>query len=118
MKITILQIKVVHTAIFWILSLCVVYTLFDEKEKARDTLNRVLATGTEDGLALYNCAATYALLGDEEMCLDCLKRALAGGYKNVREWIESDPDFAGIRKSPAFREVLFDFDIQHQRQGR
>lgn len=28
MKITILQIKLVHTAIFWILSMCVVYTLF------------------------------------------------------------------------------------------
>jgi hypothetical protein len=27
-KITILQIKLVHTVIFWILSLCVVYTLF------------------------------------------------------------------------------------------
>jgi hypothetical protein len=28
MKVTILQIKVVHTVIFWILSLCVAYALF------------------------------------------------------------------------------------------
>ena len=28
MKVTILQIKVVHTVIFWLLSLCVVYALF------------------------------------------------------------------------------------------
>ena len=28
MKITILQIKLVHTLIFWVLSLCVVYALF------------------------------------------------------------------------------------------
>jgi hypothetical protein len=28
MKVTILQIKIVHTAIFWFLSLCVVYALF------------------------------------------------------------------------------------------
>ena len=28
MKITVLRIKVVHTVIFWILSLCVVYALF------------------------------------------------------------------------------------------
>jgi hypothetical protein len=28
MKITILQIKVIHTVIFWILSLCVVYALY------------------------------------------------------------------------------------------
>ena len=28
MKITIFQIKLVHTVIFWVLSLCVVYTLF------------------------------------------------------------------------------------------
>jgi hypothetical protein len=28
MKVTILQVKIVHTAIFWFLSLCVVYALF------------------------------------------------------------------------------------------
>ena len=28
MKTTIFQVKVVHTVVFWILSLCVVYTLF------------------------------------------------------------------------------------------
>jgi hypothetical protein len=96
----------------------VVYTLFDEKEKAHDALNRILRTGTEDGLVLYNCAATYALLGDETMSLDCLRRALDGGYKNVREWIENDPDFAEIRKAAAFQQLLSEFDLQHERRDR
>ena len=93
---------------------CVVYTLFGEKEKAYDALNRILRTGTEDGLVLYNCAATYALLGDPSMSLDCLRRALSGGYKNVREWIENDPDFDEIRKAEAFRDLLSEFDLQHE----
>jgi len=97
---------------------CVVYTLFDEKEKARDALNRILRTGTEDGLVLYNCASTYALLGDETMSLDCLRRALDGGYKNVREWIENDPDFVEICKAAAFRDLLSEFDLQHERRDR
>jgi len=93
---------------------CVIYTLFDEKEKAYDALSRILRTGTEDGLVLYNCAATYALLGDQSMSLDCLRKALSGGYKNVREWIENDPDFNEIRNTEAFRDLLSEFDLQHE----
>lgn len=37
MRITIFQIKIVHTVIFWILSLCVVYTLFSGVANRIDT---------------------------------------------------------------------------------
>jgi adenylate cyclase len=93
---------------------CPIYTLFGERERAKDTLERILRTGTEDGLVLYNCAATYALLEDPGNSLSCLRRALSGGYQNVREWIESDPDFAGIRETPAFRALLSEFDLRHR----
>jgi TolB-like protein/Flp pilus assembly protein TadD len=92
---------------------CPIYTLFGETERARDTLDRILRTGTEDGLVLYNCAATYALLGDADDSLSCLRKALSGGYQNVREWIEGDPDFAAIRDTAAFRGLLSEFDLRH-----
>ncbi len=92
---------------------CVMYTLFGENEKARATLDRILSSGTVDGLVLYNCASTYALLGEEEKSLECLRRALSGGYKNVREWIESDPDFDIVRDSDGFRGLLSEFDRLH-----
>jgi TolB-like protein len=93
---------------------CPIYTLFGDTERARETLDRILRTGTEDGLVLYNCAATYALLGDSDNSLSCLHKALSGGYQNVREWIEQDPDFAGIRDSAAFRALLSEFDLRHR----
>lgn len=95
--------------------LCVIYTLFDEKDKARETLRRILDTGTEDGLVLYNCAATYALLGDESECLGCLRKALAGGYKNVRDWIETDPDFDRVRGLSGYGRLLREFDERFEK---
>ena len=93
---------------------CPIYALFGDKDRARDTLDRILRTGTEDGLVLYNCAATYALLADPENSLSCLRKALSAGYKNVREWIESDPDFDEIRETDGFRDLLSEFDLRHR----
>lgn len=97
---------------------CVVYTLFDEKQKAREALDRVLRTETSDGLVLYNCAATYALLGDHDASLGCLRKALGGGYKNVRDWIETDPDFDAMRGVGGFRDLLSEFDRLHGGNSR
>lgn len=97
---------------------CPIYTLFGDDERARGTLDRILRTGTEDGLVLYNCAATYALLGDPDNSLSCLRKALSGGYQNVREWIEGDPDFTDIRETAAFRALLSEFDVRHRTGGQ
>ncbi len=92
---------------------CVIYTLFGDREKAYDALGRILDLNPKDGLVLYNCAATYALLGDENKACECLGKTLSSGYKNVREWIEGDPDFDGIRESETFRKLLTEFDLQY-----
>jgi adenylate cyclase len=92
---------------------CVIYSLFGDHGKARAALSRVLESDPDDGLVLYNCAATYALLGDEKRACECLSNALNRGYKNVRDWIEGDPDFDGIRDSEAFRRLLTEFDLQY-----
>jgi adenylate cyclase len=93
---------------------CVIYTLTGEQQKARDTLERILRTETRDGLVLYNCAATYALLGDREGSLECLRKALGEGYKNVRDWIGTDPDFDSIRGAEEFQKLLQEFDGLHR----
>lgn len=82
---------------------------FGEKEKAYSAIKRVLDIDPTDGLARYNCACTYAVLGDKEEALRCLKGALESGYKNVREWVKSDPDFASVREDPEFKTLLAEF---------
>ena len=82
------------------------YAHFGEKEKAYRLLGRVLEIDPGDGLVLYNCACTYAVLGDEKEALTCLKKAIDSGYKNVREWVKSDPDFESLRENPEFKTLI------------
>jgi adenylate cyclase len=87
-----------------------IYTLLGEGEKARNALERILKWHPDDGTVLYNCACTYALLGDHEQAILCLRTALDHGYRNVREWVKTDPDFAELRQTEAFRQLLVKFD--------
>lgn len=89
----------------------VIYTLFGDRDKAYDAVSRILVNDPDDGLVLYNCAATFALLDDTPMALECLRKALASGYKNIREWIESDPDFDDLRRTQEFQNLLKEFDL-------
>jgi tetratricopeptide (TPR) repeat protein len=93
---------------------CVIYTLFGDRDKAYDALGRILESDPQDGLVLYNCAATYALLDDAEKSLECLRKALDRGYKNIRDWLEGDPDFDDIRTTAEFKDLLAEFDSQHK----
>ncbi|UCH84939.1 MAG: tetratricopeptide repeat protein [Candidatus Latescibacterota bacterium] len=89
----------------------VIYTLFGDRDKAYNAVSRILVNDPDDGLVLYNCAATFALLDDVPMALECLRKALASGYKNIREWINSDPDFDDLRKTQEFKDLLKEFDL-------
>ena len=79
---------------------------FGQKEKALVSLQRVIELDPTDGLAMYNCACTYAVIGDRERSLQCLKRAFANGYNYVREWVKSDPDFAAFCEDSEFKAFV------------
>ena len=73
------------------------------------TLNdvrRVLEIAPNDGLVLYNCACSYALLGKKEEAFELLMKTIKIGYKNIIEWVENDPDFEVFRDDPKFKEIL------------
>lgn len=89
----------------------VMYVLFGEKKKARESLKQIMAGQPDDGLVLYNCASTYALLGDEEGALRALRVALENGFKNIGEWVRCAPDFAHLRKKKMFRLLLNEFNL-------
>lgn len=83
---------------------------FGDKDKARSMLKKVLEIDASDGLAQYNCACTYSVLGDQQQALICLRNALQSGYKNVREWVKIDPDLSTIRESLQFKALLAEFE--------
>ncbi len=82
------------------------YVRFGDKDKALQAMTRVLKLDPTDGLALYNCACTYAVIGDRALAIDCLKKAFTNGYGHVREWVRSDPDFMAFREDPEFRAFV------------
>lgn len=55
--------------------------------------------------AHYNLACSLALSRRRKEALQALERAIALGYDD-REWMEQDPDLAGLKKLPAFQKLL------------
>ncbi|MBI2620360.1 MAG: protein kinase [Ignavibacteriales bacterium] len=82
------------------------YANFGEREKAYSALKRVLDIDRTDGLAQYNCACTYAVLGDKKEALTCLRNAVESGYRNVSEWVKSDPDLVSLHEDAEFKALV------------
>jgi len=82
------------------------YADFGDRAKAYATLKKVLELDPTDGLAQYNCACTYAVMGDKEEALKCLRNAILGGYKNVTEWVKSDPDLESLHNDPEYEALV------------
>jgi len=75
-----------------------------EREKARQLIGRALAIAPKDVDVLGEAAEVFAVTGEEQKALDCLKSAVQGGYPRFE--IEANPELAGVRNSPAYREIM------------
>jgi len=83
-----------------------VYAAQGKKEKALEAVEKIIQIDPEDGLAVYNSACVYARMNMKEEALKYLRIAFNIGYKNVRDWINTDPDFDSIRDEPEFKEIV------------
>jgi len=70
---------------------------------------RALAYGHSVPEAAYNVAACHALLGNADDALRALRRAFELGFDD-RALAEADPDFAPLRASAEFREIVHGID--------
>jgi len=69
-------------------------------------LRRVFELEPGDGLAVYNCACAYALLGETEAAQISLRRAYANGFRTVAHWAKTDNAFDLIRNDSVFKQAL------------
>ena len=53
----------------------------------------------------YYLAKTYAAAGMSDRALQYLRKAIEEGFKDKRK-LEGDPEFAHMRESPEFQELL------------
>jgi serine/threonine protein kinase/Tfp pilus assembly protein PilF len=82
------------------------YARFGSREEALATVRRVFELEPNDGLAVYNCACTYALLGDKQATLILLRRAFDNGFKAVAHWAKTDSAFEALRPEPDFQQLV------------
>ena len=82
------------------------YARFGSREEANATLKQVLELAPSDGLAVYNCACAYALLGEKTWSLILLRRAFDSGFKAVAHWARTDGAFDSLRGDEEFQRLL------------
>jgi serine/threonine protein kinase/Flp pilus assembly protein TadD len=76
-----------------------------ESERARDWTRRALKMEPDDPSVLYNIACAFARENMPDDAVTALKKALDNGFGHW-QWIEHDADFASIRDTPGFIELL------------
>jgi serine/threonine protein kinase len=87
------------------------YARFGSREEANATLKRVLELEPNDGLAVYNCACAYALLGDKRSSFILLRRAFQSGFRAVGHWARTDDAFDEFRGDVEFQQLVAEFAV-------
>jgi len=74
-------------------------------DAAVDTLQRAFDANPQDAMAHYNMACYRAMQQREQEALEMLKNALHLDPK-LKVLARAEPDFADLRRTPAFQELL------------
>src|SRR3954453_17711235 len=74
---------------------------FDHSLKVDERLSRL---EPRNPLVFYNLACSYSLIGEVDLAVSALEKALALGYRDFK-WLAKDPDLRTLRKHPVFREI-------------
>jgi serine/threonine protein kinase/Tfp pilus assembly protein PilF len=75
-----------------------------EPEKGLEWIERALTIDPDDAGVSYNAACLYALEGQADRAIACLREAVRGGFWH-RNWARNDPDLDGLRGDPRFQEL-------------
>jgi TolB-like protein/DNA-binding winged helix-turn-helix (wHTH) protein/Tfp pilus assembly protein PilF len=76
-----------------------------EKQKARETLAKLLARPERERGPRYGLAVVYAGLGESDAALGLLERALQE-RDSWMVWLRTYPEWAPLREDPRFRDLL------------
>src|SRR5918994_5816650 len=77
-----------------------------ELDRAKEWAGRALAIDPDDGLAKYNVACFYSLVGEHERAIDLLVELLPDATHERKRWVKHDSDLDPIRSHPRFPKVL------------
>jgi serine/threonine protein kinase/tetratricopeptide (TPR) repeat protein len=80
------------------------YSYLNKAQRARQLLEQALALSPDDVSNMFQASAIYEQLGDRELALQWIARAIKGGFS--RDLIEKEPTLARLRLDPRFPGLL------------
>lgn len=84
------------------------YLALDEKEKAVDFMERVIANDSTDCGNYYDGACFYSRMGDLDKALDNLRTAFEKGFRRFHH-VMSDDDLEPLRTTEGFKTLIEEF---------
>jgi tetratricopeptide (TPR) repeat protein len=82
------------------------YAWFGAKEEAYAILKRVFEIDPTDGLVLYYCSCTYALLQEKDKAVLCLRKAFDSGFRGLANWAKTEPSLDSLREDLEFKQLI------------
>jgi adenylate cyclase len=76
-----------------------------ETQRAKEWAERAMSIAPDDDAILYNAGCALAVVGEEELALDALQRAIDAGLAGG-DWIPQDPDWERLRDHPRFQTLV------------
>ncbi|MHC4953289.1 MAG: protein kinase domain-containing protein [Planctomycetota bacterium] len=80
-----------------------------ERARSLDWAKRALRIDSEEPTTLYNIGCLYAEHGRNEDAIDCLEKAVEGGFRQ-RAWFENDNTLDTLRPNPRFQALMQELD--------
>ncbi len=74
-------------------------------DDAKAEAKKAMELSPDDPLMLYNAACFYSQMGEKQLSINALKRAMGVGYANY-EWLKRDTDLDNIRGEPEYAELI------------
>jgi serine/threonine protein kinase/Flp pilus assembly protein TadD len=79
----------------------------EQYDEAKQEAVRAIELSPTDPLMMYNAACFYVTVGEKQLAVETLKKAIANGYHQY-EWIKRDTDLDPIRDEPGYIELMKD----------
>ena len=86
--------------------LALAYARFKGKEEGIWMLKNLFESEINDGLVLYYCSCTYALLGEKTQALIALRKAFDSGFRGLANWARTESSFDSLRGDSMFEELI------------
>ena len=87
-----------------LITLADAYSMLNRAQRARKLLEKAMALAPDDVSDMFQASVVYEQLGDRNRALECIARAIKGGYS--RDLIEKAPSLTQLRSDPRFQGLF------------